>query len=429
MNHYIQKIFNRSHQLIIGGDAGENMKRFAKNISVSLAGGLSAFVILFFVSVIAARVLGPEEYGKYAVFFSIAQIVSLFFVLELDVSALYFLSQKTKAKNEIISSIIGMFFLNVIIFSFLALSIYHFFDFDNVSLPIFIGALVMGFSYALKRIIDAFLRVEGNFALQSVLRFVEAVSVLVVIGVLFYCVENKTYLSYAASIIFGGIFFSVLGLWFLRAVFSFREWNTRKVNEIFHYNSYGLINAFVNGVVKNMDKVLAAALLGLSAAGLYAVYFTASVVIGARVTQIFINVFFPSVRKNTKNIKNVYTKINTIFMKLFIPLVICASGGVALIIWFYGSAYQFVWLWVMCGGVYIAVHFFAALYGWLLSSVSQRGYKFYNISFLYGAVAYGAVLFFALMLNTFSITTFFIALIFYRAASGVFSFMSLRDHV
>ena len=429
LNSYFDTLFDRVHCLVLGGNAGVNTKKFAKNVSVSFAGGLSAFVLLFVASIIAARALGPEEYGKYSVFFSIAQITSLLFVLELDVSSLYFLSQKAVQKKKITSSIMLMFFINVVVFSLLAMSVYYFFELKNISLGVFVAALVMGLSFALKRMVDAFLRSQEKFMTQSILRFIEAFSVIVLMCVIFFYFERTAYIGYVASIVFGGVVFIFFGVLFLRDMITFHGWNTEQVNEIFRYNAYGLINAFVNGIVKNADKLVAATLLGLTAAGVYAVYFTASVTIGARVTQIFMNVFFPSVRNNVKDISAIYKKINKICIKLFVPFFLCASFCVAFIILLYGKAYEFVWLWIILGGLYIAVHFFASLYGWLLSSISQHGYKFYNTSFFYGAVAYGTVIAFALVSDTFSITTFFVALILYRMVSGVFCFFAIRNRV
>lgn len=420
---------NRMHQLIIGGDAGDDTKRFIKNISVSFVGGLGAFAILFVASVVAARFLGPTEYGKYAVLFSLAQLLSLAFVLELDVSALYFFAGAQTKKKDIAGSIMMMFIINVIAFSFLAVSIYHFFDFSHMSYVAFVGALIMAYTFALKRLIDAFLRADDRFGVQSILRSIEALSVLISIVVVFYGLSYHVYYGYALSIIFGGIVFSVCGAWFVRQYIGRPRWHGVQINEIFRYNIYGMINAFVNGMIKNADKILVATFLGVSVAGVYAVYFTASVIVGARITQIFMNVFFPTARSNTKKIHAMYTKINRFFVRLSIPLIVCASGGVALIVWTYGSQYPFVWTWIVCGGVYIVVHFFASLYGMLLSSMSQNGYKLYNVSFLYGAIAYVVVLFFALMINAVSIVTFLCALILYRSVSGIYSFCSVRRHI
>lgn len=422
----INTVFNRIHHLIIGGDVGEETQRFAKNISVSFIGGMGAFFIFFIVSVIVARFLGPEEYGKYAVFFSFAQLMSLLFVLELDVSALYFLASKDQNKKEITTSIMIMFMINVCVFSFFAVSLYQFFNFTHLSLVAFVGALVMAFTFALKRMIDALLRADDRFGVQSALRSVEALVVLVSIFVVYYGLSYSSYYGYALSIIVGGVIFSMCGVWFVRGHIWRPQLHSAKINEIFHYNMYGMVNAFVNGIVKNADKILVATFLGVGVAGVYAVYFTASVIVGARITQIFMNVFFPTARTNTQKTQKMYTKINRVFVRLSIPFVICASCGVGLIVWVYGSQYQFVWMWVICGGVYITVHFFASLYGMLLSSISGYGYKMYNVSFLYAAIAYSAVLFFALMFDVFSITTFLCALIVYRAVSGICSFSVVR---
>lgn len=425
----ITSLVNFVHNIAIGGDAGERTMRFVKNLSVSFVGGLSAFALLFAVSIIAARFLGPEEYGKYAIFFSIAQMIALLFVLELDISALYFLAQKGADKKRITASIITMFFINIIVFSVLSLSLYCFFDFEKVSLWVFVGAMVMAFSFALKRMVDAFLRADNRYKTQSILRLAEALIVLGSISALFYVVEYKSYYSYAFAVILGGLIFSVVGLWFLRSQISLGRRKKKEMEKIFHYNIYGIISAFINGVIKNADKLLVAAFLGVGMAGVYAAYFTVSVVIGERVMQIFINVFFPSVRGNVKNVTRMYKKVNAMFAKTAIPLALCASAGVAAFVLLYGAQYPFVWLWVLCGGVYIAVHFFASLYGFLLSSISQEGYKMYNVSFLYGAVAYGAVMFFAIMGDFFSITVFLCAFVVFRAVSGIAAFLSLRERV
>jgi O-antigen/teichoic acid export membrane protein len=429
MKKHLRQSFKKIHKIILGSDAGKNSFVFAKNVSVSLIGGLSAFLLLFVASVVAARILGPEEYGKYSVFISIAQFLSLFFVLELDVSALYFLTKKTVKKKRIVSAILFMFIMNIVVFSLLAISGYRIMSFNDITLPMFMGIIILACIFALKRMIDAFLRCEGKFITQAILRFCESLAVVGTLLFLLMFIKSATYISYVQSVVIGGMLFSIMGFFVLRGFFHFSLDHEVRVmiNKVFHYNSYGLINALVNGVVKNADKVLVATLLGLSVAGTYAVYFMAAVVIGARITQIVMNVFFPSVRSDASRIARIYHKINVLCMKLFVPLVICAGGGVWMIVSLYGGGFERSLLWISLGGLYIAVHFFASLYGWLLASISRFGYKTYNTSFIYGFIGYGAILFFGLMLNNVTIATFLCALITYRFIAGVVCFWSLRS--
>ncbi|PID52766.1 MAG: hypothetical protein CR972_00215 [Candidatus Moraniibacteriota bacterium] len=424
----LKKIFNKIHRIFFGRDAGQNMHIFAKNVLVTFFGGISAFGVLFFVNVFAARMLGPEEYGKYSVFLSIAQLLSLLFVLELDVSALFFLSKKNiEEKRVITASIMNIFMISIIVFSLLALSIFYFIDVKDVSFLAFIGVLSLGFVFAFERMMDAFLRSDGKYHIQSFLRFLDAVLVACALCVFFFVFKNATFYSYVGSVIFGSFFFGIFGLFFVRSILSRCIWNTKKISEIFRHNSYGLVNAMINGVIKNTDKILIASILGLGMSGIYAAYFTSSIIVGERIVQLFVNVFFPTMRDNTKNISRIYAKINAVFIKLFVFLFICASFGVFLMVSLYGKEYTIVWMWIVLGGLYIVVHFFASLYGWMLSSISTKGYKYYNVAFLYGAVAYGSVLVVSLVLDVFSVTSFFIALICYRAVSGTFSFFTVRN--
>jgi O-antigen/teichoic acid export membrane protein len=426
----IKYFINRVHLFIFGVEMGNKSIHFAKNISYSFLGGIISFGIIFLASVIAARVLGPEQYGKYAVLFSLAQMLALFFVLELDVSVLYFITKNATRKKEKTASIIMMFFINIIVFSFFASGLYYLLLPVNISEYAFFGTIVFALSFALKRMIDAFLRAYGKFKSQSVFKIAEAITVITVLLVSFYIINKQEIFSYVTALILGGIVFSVLGFMLIRKQFVVRGATTDCMNIIFKYNIFGIIGAAVNNIVKNIDKVVVIAVLGASSAGIYAVYFTATVVVGARLTQLFINVFFPVIRSNDNvNIKSVFTKINILVLKLSIPSIIIASGGVLFIILLYGSQYPLVWSWVLISGVYIVVHFFASLYGWLLSSISKRGYKQYNISFVYGFFVYCVFLGVMFLNNLFSIMVLLMALVIYRFVGGLISYMILHKRL
>ncbi|MEA3322656.1 MAG: oligosaccharide flippase family protein [Patescibacteria group bacterium] len=429
MEEKIKKCVNKAHHLVFGYDAGTRTVAFTKNVSLSFSGGIIAFAILFVASVVAARILGPEEYGKYAVVFSIAQMLSLFFVLELDVSALYFLSKKDTKNKNIISSINVMFLINIAVFTFLGISLFQLFAPSDMSGIAFVGAVVMALFFALKRMVDAYLRVENRFKMQAIFKIAEAITVVSVIVMLFYVAGRTEYFSYIISIILGGTVFVVLGGVLVRNKLIVRDATMQSMNNVFGYNIFGIIGAIVNSIVKNIDKLIMVAFLGASMGGIYTVYFTASVIVGARLTQLFINVFFPTVRAHHKNKRQIFTKINTLFLKTFIPLIIIASCGVFLIILLYGSQYPIVWWWIVLGGIYIAVHFFASLYGWLLSSVSRKGYKKYNLSFVYSFLAYASILAVAFAYDLFGVTVLLVALSVYRIIGGLVSFFELKKKV
>ncbi len=423
----IRKVADMAHRIMIGGKAGERTMRFAKNLSITLLGGLGAFILLFIANIVVARVLGPEEYGRYAVFFAIAQVVSLLYVLELDVSALYFLASKDVHKKEITASIMMMFGINILVFTFLAWSAFYFFNFTQVTQNVFVSALGFAIVLSAKRMIDAFLRADEQFVHQAFLRLGEGAIVIITLGVFLWLLAQRSFVSYAGSLAIGGVVFTIIGSIYIRHFFTVKGWTAKRMNDIFRYNIFGLINAIINGIVKNADTLVIAAILGTETAGIYAIYFTATVVIGARVTQLFISVFFPSIRTHADQIQSVIRKVDRMFVRMFLPLVFCASFGVAMIILLYGDAYPFMWQWIVLGGVYISVHFFASLYGWILSSLSQKGYKKYNQSYMYGFAIYAGIIGGAYYMHELTIAMFLIALIFYRIVGGGVAYVYVKQ--
>ncbi len=428
MKNKLKFYVNTAHRFLFGSEAGERTVIFAKNIILSFAGGLSAFAIFFAVSIMVARILGPEEYGKYSVVFSFAQILSLFFVFQLDVSTLYFLSPKSYKKSEFISSIIFLFLCNVIIFTFLAWLVYKLFMSANISYIIFGGIIILAFSFAFKSMTDAFLRAKNKFSLQAIFKVLEALTVVIVLVILFFVLKHINYFSYVWALSIGGFVFSVFGVSQIYRNFVLDRITKNTIKTIFRYNIIGVIGTVVGGIIKNIDKIIIVAILGTKIGGIYAVYFMASVTVGSRIIQLFINVFFPTVRSNRIKGEIIFKKINVLFTRTFIPLVFVSSGIVAVIILLYGSQYRFVWLWVVLAGIYIVVHFFASLYNWLLSSISRDGYKKYNLSMVYGAIVYIVVISIIFLAGYFGVASLFMSRIIFRLVSGLISFDNLQKY-
>lgn len=419
-------LMHRAHRMIIGGDAGQNMMRFARHLSVTITSGTGAFILLFFTNVLVARILGPQEYGVYAIIFSVAQILALLFTLELDVSALYFLSDRGEDKKKITASILIMFGINVAVFTFFAVSIYLLSGFSQITQSGLIWAIVIAIAYAAKRLTDAFLRSQERYSAQALLRILEAMIICLGVLGLFFIVKKIDIYAYAIMIVGGAGVFVISGLSIVRSIMSVTQSTSDSINEIFRYNIYGLINAVINGIVKNVDTLLVAAILGTQVAGIYAVYFTAIVVFGARITQLVMSVFFPALRARKDSIVSVFHRVTRMMMRTFVPLAFFAVVGIGAVIFVYGEAYPFVWQWIVLGGIYIAVHFFASLYGWMLSSVSRNGYRQYNMSFFVGFLFYIVVIGGAYMAGIFSITVMIVAMIIYRMICGVVAYKVIK---
>ena len=420
---------NLVHRRIFGTSMGERTHAFMRQAIYSICGGMGVFILLFAANVIAARTLGAEEYGRYAVFIAIAQILSMVYVMELDIAALYFLAGKKDVDHDTVSSIFVMYSVNVIMFSFLFWSIYLFFGISTFSVGAMVGVMGMAYIIGWKRFVDAFMRIKDLFGWQAIIRIAEG---LVVLGIVVACViyeGHMTHQMYIAALMCGSLLVIVWGGSLVGSMISWKAWNKERMNEIFRYNMHGYIGAFINGVIKNLDTVIIAAVLGTVAAGVYTAYFTASVVIGARITQLVVSVLFPSMRAHQDRLRSIIYKIDRFGLWMSMPLLVLSCGGVALIMLLYGTAYPFMWQWVILGGMYIVINFFVSIYEWILSSTSRKGYRLHNLSYVFGFVIYSLIIVSAFLMHELSITIFLGALITYRIVSGIIVRRSLHRYI
>jgi O-antigen/teichoic acid export membrane protein len=89
----------------------------------------------FIIGLVVAKFLGPEEYGRFALAFSIAVVVQTALYDWLRLSATRFYSQRTRENDPIIRSTLGTSFLAVTLFLFVTTVLYSLIgprlDFDN----------------------------------------------------------------------------------------------------------------------------------------------------------------------------------------------------------------------------------------------------------------------------------------------------------
>jgi O-antigen/teichoic acid export membrane protein len=103
-------------------------------VSVLLA-FLANTITNFILGLLVAKFLGPEEYGRFALAFSIAVVVQTALYDWLRLSATRFYSQRTRESEPMIRSTLGTSFLLVTLFLFVATVVYALvgptLDFDN----------------------------------------------------------------------------------------------------------------------------------------------------------------------------------------------------------------------------------------------------------------------------------------------------------
>ena len=88
------------HLRVFGHAMSDEMRKFLGNLSWSFFGGIIAAGATFTVNIVAGRLLGPEEYGKYSLVFLISQIFLIPMIFGMDTAIARTISKEVSQDVE-----------------------------------------------------------------------------------------------------------------------------------------------------------------------------------------------------------------------------------------------------------------------------------------------------------------------------------------
>ena len=334
------------HFLVFGTEMSEVMRSFLKNISWSLFGGIIASAVLFAVNILAGRLLGVEEYGKYNIVLAIAQILMIFFLFGMDTGSARSIpgekTDKNKAKN--ISSAFYFAIFVTVIFSLVYMVSYKyiklFFKFDNYS--ILLAALLLGILLAYRQLFDSFIRGLHLFKTQSLFKIIESIFVIGAFLLAVKIFKLASYWSYIQAITTGGLILIIGYLIFLRKYLS--SFDPTVLKENLSYSKLAFIASLLGVVFGSLDKIAVGKYLNFHELGIYSAYYTASFVLVSQAIVLFDNVFFPTISKYRNNLNEVVKKLDKITIIFSIPFFIAMAGVIFVILKLFGSSYGIDWM-------------------------------------------------------------------------------------
>jgi O-antigen/teichoic acid export membrane protein len=307
---------------------------------------------MFGINIFIGRLLGPEEYGKYNATLSLATAISVFIVAGMDVSSIRFIADKkySKFKKNIFTTTLTVVVLNLffvaILFLMIGFSIQEMLFKTNTTREYWPVVIVLFFAGAisLKTVFNGFLRAFQQIKEQSVLKFLDAIMVAVLIVIFFILMKKRENVFYVWSVIGGGIFFSSGAFMLLRGYFG--RLNFKLFKKIFLiYNRFVLVSTFM-GALLFLDKFLIGKFIGMRELGIYSAYYTASHGVISELSGILMNVLWPSVIENKNHLSEIVKKTNKIFIIFFIPIILTIIGITTLFFSFYGQNFSFQWRYI-----------------------------------------------------------------------------------
>lgn len=367
-------LVEKIHLKLFGHEIGQEMKVFIVNLFWSIFGGGLAAVCVLAVNIIAGRLMGPAQYGQYSLVLVIVSycLVPIYFGLDLaSVRAI----AKSKDSSEIGQNISSAT-LFVVSSSIIVLGLVYIFRQPVAHLFSTNATLVRYSIYftvflVAKNILDCFVRGVKLFKYQFLGRIVETVVIVFVFGVMFIVLKRNVYSSYLVVLAIGAL--SIVFFYLIRLRHYFGGINIQKLRSQLSYGKLFVLTATLSTIFVSLDKLMINRYLTVYDLGLYGAYFTASVTLVTQVTQMFNNVFFPSIAKNMS--KEVFDKTEKLLRLGSVPLLALITLAVFVMLKLFGSKYTLNLSDVLVFGLLGTTQVVVSIYYSIILTQSKAIYK------------------------------------------------------
>lgn len=384
------------HLKIFGHQIGDNMKTFLGHLSWSFSGGIITSIIMMVINILGGRLMGPNEYGKYNLLITLSQFIMIPILFGLDTSSIIAISnsKKNQEKKDNISST-----LYFVLFSSLLLSVLYIVFFKYISNKFSIETTFLSITFifailtGLKTIFESFIKGLHLFRYQFYGRIIEIFTVCLFF-LLFFIFENKhNYFFYVLSLTTGIIILIIY--YFKKTKHFLTDFNLEFLKKQISLGKFLLLGTILGICFNSIDKLIIAKYLSLTELGIYGAYFTVSVNLVGQLTQMFINVFLPSI----SNINDSFfiKKIDRLYLLFFTPILIGIMGIVFLAITLFGDKYGINYGFIISFSLLSTLQIYLSINSNIIITISKKTYKKYlffnNFVNLIHLIIYGLVLY------------------------------------
>ncbi len=414
------KMVEGLHRYFFGCEISGRMREFLQNLSWSFFGGIGAAVIMFGISVVAGRILGPEEYGKYGLVVAIASIFIIPMTMGIDTAVVHYTAKEEaveKKRRYLSSALLAM----PVLIGLTALFLFYFgeklFFWFGVDFYLLKVIIVFAIFLSLKNIFDAFLKGLHLFKKQSFIRIGEAIVMFMALCCFLFCLQSFNFFNFLEVILVGYFFFIFLTFLSTKKYFRFKVYLS-EIKKIFSYGGYVIFGAISGILLNNLDKILINKYIGVEQLGIYNAYSTMSLLVVGQLMVIFVNVFFPMLSASGDK-RVVLLKVNKIARLLFWPSFFLMCLVVVMGILLFGRQYPLDFLLVTeFSFLAVVIAYFTVLW-WLLSSQGKWGVRFTAFNgIMAGLIFLSLTLFFRNILSLNLIILFLILGYFYAIVIG-----------
>ncbi|EGR1295676.1 hypothetical protein EAF56_06615 [Vibrio alginolyticus] len=241
------------------------MSKTNKEIVSIITNGLLSQALPIAIIPILARLYSPDDFGSYAIYFSMSAICSMAMTLRYD-SAIYNAKSITQTVNLILVN-----FITIVSVIIILISVYVMFEFDReMTVYTLVYVLVSAAFQALFRVIQATILKKQNYKIYKKSLIVRSIFTSS-LQLVFFEVQDGLILGSVAGFIISVLYMcsASCSITLLYKNFSFKKIKLTSVS-FKSFPMYSFPAVMINTVVNNALPIIIASIYGVKEAGLYA---------------------------------------------------------------------------------------------------------------------------------------------------------------
>lgn len=340
MKRRLISFIRQRYRALFGYELSDQVVVFLKNFSFSAWGFVISSGIFFAVNVLAGRYLGPVEYGKYNLVISLGSVFAALSYFGIEATTVKYVSiaQTDKRRSGYITNSFTSLAVTSLLVVILTLALKGYFSsLLHTNRGIILVALIYGIIFAYKTILENVIRSFGKFLVQSKVKVMESVIVMVLVLSAFLLLRERSSYWYIASTVLAMLV--VVAIYFRRVSKFFGHFDRNLFKQTVPYQKLALLSSVSSIAIATFDKFVVARFLGIAQLGLYSAYLISSVVIVGQVVSSLTNVFFPTVNR-MQDKKGLMKKVDRLVVASSVPLLVFFSALTFVVLKIFGHSYE-----------------------------------------------------------------------------------------
>lgn len=383
MKFAINNLVTQVYRRIFHEEISADVHVFLNNILYIGVGTITSTLFVTIFTILGGRILGPEEYGKFALIQSVAMFLYIPMILGFNTAMLKYTSEKPdyqRQTNIIISTYIFVLLLtcaSIIVYLVFTPSFSRLF---GISTELFYLTVILAALFVFYTLTTSALRGLNRMRLYSIFQIVYGTIILLsfIAFIINRPISYKT-MIFPMLLAYGIIIILIFAL-FLRKPAKYKI-DISLTRMLATYAVIDVIGGLSYTFYSNFDKIMINNFLSVADLGIYSAYYAASIGIAGILGGIFNLVFFPTI-SGYENKSPIFHKINKLLPYLIvlgIPFILICEF---IVLKLYGDQYSPNILWMMLFAIASISIVIEGLYNWLLCSIGLRGVRISSFSAL-----------------------------------------------